>query len=222
MSEEELRLTAYHEAGHAIVAWVVGLEMEGVSIEPQESSLGRVTFVPVEDIAAYNEILHRRLVSTYAGVRAVELFTSRPTDPGNPNLDPRDQGSDWDEITDLTFRLAGPEESAQVAVQERASEEAQQILRENWYGVESVAEALLRHRSLQSANLSRILEEANCPRGEPVYEYELDQVGDRLWTLRLQYNELVRQGCQEKARRVAEENARLEAWMEDVVRSAER
>jgi len=33
MSEEELRLTAYHEAGHAIVSWVVDLEMEGVSIE---------------------------------------------------------------------------------------------------------------------------------------------------------------------------------------------
>jgi hypothetical protein len=48
MSEEKLRLTAYHEAGHAVASWVVGLEMEGDSIERQESSLGRVTVADIE------------------------------------------------------------------------------------------------------------------------------------------------------------------------------
>ena len=63
MSEERLRLTAYHEAGHAVVSWVVGLETQSASIEPRGSSLGRVSFTDMEHMELYDEILHRHLVS---------------------------------------------------------------------------------------------------------------------------------------------------------------
>ena len=76
----------------------------------------------------------------------------------------------------LTLTLAGPGESEQVALQEQAEEDGQRILRENWGAVEAVADALLKHRSLNSVDFSRILEEANCPRGEPVYDYELNKL----------------------------------------------
>ena len=75
MSEERLRLTAYHEAGHAVVSWVEGLEMEGASIEPQGSSLGRVSLADIEYMEGYDEIMRRRLRSSYAGVKAVELYS---------------------------------------------------------------------------------------------------------------------------------------------------
>jgi hypothetical protein len=122
----------------------------------------------------------------------------------------------------LIRALAGPDESVQVALQEQADEEAQRILRKNWPGVEAVAQALLRGRSLDNADLSRILGKANCPRGEPAYDYELDQLADRLWRLRLRYGALVDKGHQEEARRVAEDLARLESKMEDLARSADR
>ena len=51
-------------------------------------------------------------------MKAVELCTGRPTSPDNPNTDPRVGGSDWDAIVDLIRALTGPEESAQVALQE--------------------------------------------------------------------------------------------------------
>ena len=222
MSEERLRLTAYHEAGHAVASWVVGLEMEGASIKPQGSSLGRVSFTDIEGIEIYDEILHRHLVSSYAGVKAVELCTGRPTDPDDPNMDPRYKGSDWDGVMDLTLTLAGPEESAQVALQEQAAEEAERILRENWRGVEAVAQTLLRGRSVDIKDLSRILSEANCLRGEPVYEYELEQLANRLWELKHQYIALIEEGRQEDAGRVAEEHALVESKMNDLARSAER
>jgi hypothetical protein len=218
MSEER---TAYHEAGHAVASWVVGLEMDGASIDPQGSSLGRVSFTDMEHMEVYDDILHRRLVSSFAGVKAVELCTGRPTDPDDPNTNPGYQGSDWDEVMDLTLRLAGREESAQVALQEQAEEEAQRILRENWRTVEAVAEALLRNSSLDGAGLSRILEEANCPRGEPVYEYEQSRLADRLWELERRYKALIEGGRQEEARRVAEEHARVESEMKDLARLAE-
>jgi ATP-dependent Zn protease len=179
MSEERLQSTAYHEAGHAVVSWVVGLEMEGASIEQQGSSLGRVRFADMEAMEVYHEILRRHLVSSYAGVQAVELHTGRPTDTDDPNIDPRVKGSDWDGVMDLTLRLAGQEESTQVTLQEKAENEAQRILGENWRTVETITQALLRDRSLDSADLSRIMEEANSPRGEPVYDYEINKLADR-------------------------------------------
>jgi hypothetical protein len=196
--------------------------MEGVSIEPQESSLGRVSLAYIKAMEVYDEIMHRRLVSFYAGVKAVELYTGRPTAPDDPNTDPRSRGSDWDAIMDLTLTLAGPEESAQVALQQQAKENAQRILRENWRGVEAVADALLKHRILDSADLSRILEEANCPRGERVYEYELGQLSNRLLEFILRHNALIDEGRQEEARRVAEEHARVKFKMNDLASKAER
>jgi hypothetical protein len=192
----------------------MGLEMEGASIEPRGNSLGRVSFADMEDMEVYGEIMYRHLVSLYAGVKAVEPCTGRPTDPDDPNTDPRNQGSDWDAVMTLILKLAGPEESAQVALQERAKKAAERILRENWGGVEAVVDALLKHRKLDSTDLSRILEEANCPRAEPVYEYELEQLAKRLWDLTRKYNALIEEGRQEEAQRVDEDHARVEAKME--------
>jgi hypothetical protein len=90
----------------------------------------------------YDDILCHRLVSSYAGVKAVEFYTGRPTDPDDPNTRPSHQGRDCDEVMDLSLRLADLEESELVALQEQAEEEAQRILRENWHGVEAVAQAL--------------------------------------------------------------------------------
>jgi hypothetical protein len=134
-------------------------------------------------------------------LNAVELYTGRPTTPDDPNTDPRVEGSDWDTIVALTLSLAGSEEGAQAALQKRAEEEARRILDENWRGVEAVAEALLRYRRLDSTHLSRTLEEANCPRGEPVYEYELNKLADRRVELAHRYNALINEGRQDEARR---------------------
>ncbi len=169
----------------------------------------------------YDEVLHRHLISSYAGVKVVELYTGRPTHPDDPNTNPGYWGSDWDEIMDLTLRLAGPEERAQVALQEKAEEMSQRILRENWRGVEAVAQALLKHRNLGSTDVSHILEEANCPRGELVYEYELNQLAERLWVLKRRLWALTKEGRQEEAQRVTEDYARAKSKMEDLAKLAE-
>ena len=141
MSEE--KLTAYHEAGHVVVAWVLGLEMEGASVETQGDSAGRITLAETENIELYDELLRRRLVTSYAGVNAVKMYIGQPTAPDDPNVDPGSQGSDWDNISDLILRLADPEKSAQEALKKEAEEVAQHSLRDNWHAVEAVAETLL-------------------------------------------------------------------------------
>lgn len=69
--------------------------------------------------------------------------------------------------------------------------------------------------------LPRILREANCPRCEPVYEYEQNKLGERLGELGNQYIALLEEGHQEEARRVAAEYAQVKSKMEDLARLAE-
>ncbi len=76
MNEEEKRLTAYHEAGHAIV----GLSMPShdpvykVSIIPRGRALGVTMFLPEEDRYSYSkERLESQIASMFGGRIAEEL-----------------------------------------------------------------------------------------------------------------------------------------------------
>ncbi len=76
MSEDEKRLTAYHEAGHAIV----GLSMPShdpvykVSIIPRGRALGVTMFLPEEDRYSYSkERLESQIASMFGGRIAEEL-----------------------------------------------------------------------------------------------------------------------------------------------------
>ncbi|MEO6075476.1 MAG: ATP-dependent zinc metalloprotease FtsH [Dokdonella sp.] len=77
MSEEEKKLTAYHEAGHAIV----GLSVPGhdpvhkVTIIPRGRALGVTMYLPEQDRHSYNKTeLASRLASLYGGRVAEELI----------------------------------------------------------------------------------------------------------------------------------------------------
>jgi cell division protease FtsH len=77
MSEDEKKLTAYHEAGHAIV----GRSLPGhdpvykVSIIPRGRALGVTMFLPEEDRLSYSKsFLESQLCSLYGGRIAEELI----------------------------------------------------------------------------------------------------------------------------------------------------
>jgi cell division protease FtsH len=77
MSEDEKKLTAYHEAGHAIV----GRSLPGhdpvykVSIIPRGRALGVTMFLPLEDRLSYSKsFLLSQLCSLYGGRIAEELI----------------------------------------------------------------------------------------------------------------------------------------------------
>jgi len=77
MSEEEKTLTAYHEAGHAIVGRSVPSHdpVYKVSIIPRGRALGVTMFLPEEDRLSYTrELLESQLSSLYGGRIAEELI----------------------------------------------------------------------------------------------------------------------------------------------------
>jgi cell division protease FtsH len=77
MSEQEKKLTAYHEAGHAIVGRVVPDHdpVYKVSIIPRGRALGVTMFLPEEDrYSQSKQALESRLASLYGGRVAEEII----------------------------------------------------------------------------------------------------------------------------------------------------
>ena len=74
---------------------------------------------------------------------------------------------------------------------------------------------------MDGIGLTRILEEAGCPRGEPDYEYESSRLADREWDLKCRFAALIKEGRQEEAWHMAEELARVKGKIVDLERLAE-
>ena len=77
MSDDEKKLTAYHEAGHAIVGRSVPEHdpVYKVSIIPRGRALGVTMFLPLEDRLSYSKaFLESQLCSLYGGRIAEELI----------------------------------------------------------------------------------------------------------------------------------------------------
>lgn len=77
MSEDEKKLTAYHEAGHAIVGWSVPSHdpIHKVTIIPRGRALGVTMFLPEEDRYSYSrERLESQISSMFGGRIAEELI----------------------------------------------------------------------------------------------------------------------------------------------------
>ena len=77
MSDDEKRLTAYHEAGHAIVGLLVPSydPVYKVTIIPRGRALGVTMFLPEEDRYSYSkERLESQISSLFGGRIAEELI----------------------------------------------------------------------------------------------------------------------------------------------------
>jgi cell division protease FtsH len=74
ITEKEKRLTAYHEIGHALVAWLIpdADPVHKVTIIPRGRSLGMTQYLPTEDRMSYYETDIRAMLAVGLGGRAAE------------------------------------------------------------------------------------------------------------------------------------------------------
>ncbi len=74
ITEKEKRLTAYHEVGHALVAWLIpeADPVHKVTIIPRGRSLGMTQFLPTEDRLGYYEGDLQAMLAVGLGGRAAE------------------------------------------------------------------------------------------------------------------------------------------------------
>ncbi len=101
LSEDERRLTAYHEAGHALLNLLVpGLDpLHKVTIVPRGRALGLTASLPAEDRHSYRrDYLEARLVMAYGGRVAEELAFG-------PDKVTTGAAQDFDQATQLARRM---------------------------------------------------------------------------------------------------------------------
>lgn len=82
LSDHEKRMTAYHESGHALLAWMVPAtdRLHKVSIVPRGRSLGATQLLPEEDRVNISESqLHIRLLFLLGGRAAEKLIFNEYT-----------------------------------------------------------------------------------------------------------------------------------------------
>ena len=147
-SPSPLECTAYHEAGHAVVAHVMGFPVNGATIVSDEDTEGKcraptnphgyVWSTPRE----CREITRAAIIVFFAGDQAEKLF--------HPGQDPTGGGDD----NYQTFRLM---DQFGVAPREAHRKEARKILRQNWALVERVASALLGRKTLNLDEMTELL-----------------------------------------------------------------
>jgi len=139
MTADRSETTAYHEAGHAVVAHALGLRVETVSVLEDEESLGRASiplpegFQPDDQGEGSVDLMERQLTATLAGAAAQRMFTGEDADLG---------GNDERGALSLLMSLGETSEEMS-AVADAADGRAEAILREEWVAVEALAERLL-------------------------------------------------------------------------------
>jgi cell division protease FtsH len=177
VSDKEKRILAYHEAGHALIAHLVGglFPPQKATIVSRGQALGYTFNVPTED-----RYLHTReelldLMMVYLGGRAAEQVAfGRVTNGAADDLErvtglaramvfeygmsevapSRTMRADNYALSEETKRLR---DSEQARLTDRAYEEAQRLLQKHRAALDRVAQALLEKETLERTELQALL-----------------------------------------------------------------
>ncbi len=143
--------TAYHEAGHAVLALILGRPVRCVTIVADRESLGvcefgKGVFRPSEDW------LEREILIALGGLAAEARFT------GNYSWDAA--AKDQKYVRRLAEQRAGERRAERL--QRRLLTKAEHLLDDegHWHAVELIAAELLRHREISGRTVRHLFERA--------------------------------------------------------------
>ena len=163
--------TAYHEAGHAVVARMLGYKLLGISIDSDlEGKLGhsgsdvlpeslkqsknwrKDVVTPEEWTAASDDI-----VIYLAGATAEELLHGREAvvDPDEP------RSSDETQVIGRLVRMCGANYEAQNELLADSLARARVLVKDHWEKIEAVAEALLEQTTLSGPETEELINGSN-------------------------------------------------------------
>jgi len=141
------RYTAYHEAGHAVIALRLGYEIRKVTIVPRRGSLGRAEI--------RNRTSPDDIRISLAGALAEALVNPTPSDiQDGSRTDWRNARRSTREFAALGF--IGPREKGILI--EELLQETRALVRRDKKAIARVAEALLKRWTLTGDDIKRIVE----------------------------------------------------------------
>ena len=156
-SKSQIEATAYHEAGHAVIAYMLGYRPQSVTIVPTVDWAGHIVHAnPLygfqHDIDGSDEARLRVesfMTICFAGPIAQKLY--------NPRSWRRAHGQwDYDKIAELSLRVCGSPEQAAAFIRWREIT-ARDMVRAHWLRVQLVAGQLLQRQRLSHTDLDAIV-----------------------------------------------------------------
>jgi hypothetical protein len=182
--EPEREETAYHEAGHAVVALKLGLSIRYVSIRPGEDFLGACELLPPErglgpqpeltdDPASWlargaweeeserceaeEAVFHEsHIVSMLAGWAAEHRLARERRRDAVPWTDPR-FALDRKQLAALALALYGSGDAASAQLEAKLGP-ARRLVKQQWPGIRRVAEALLERERLVEIEVRALMD----------------------------------------------------------------
>ena len=182
MSPEEKRLTAFHEAGHAVTGWLLpGCDpVLKVSIIPRGQALGITWYLPDEKVTMSKNDMMDNMCSLVAGRVAEEII--------NDGVPCSGALSDFERMTKIAYAMVTyygmskklgnvsfynasdgydltkpySEKTAELidseakAIIDEVTEKARKILKDNWDGVEKIATLLIDKEVIMSDDIEAV------------------------------------------------------------------
>jgi ATP-dependent Zn protease len=136
------RATAFHEAGHAVVAHCVGLQVTRILINSDDESGGTDT-LPYNDLATIDQATF-----LFAGLQAQNIWQARPVPVHLIG------GKDFGDFNTLTKDLSDKERDA---LRFDAYERANRLLLANKAKVEAVAKRLMERGQMEGSEFMRLM-----------------------------------------------------------------
>lgn len=189
MSEEEKRMTAYHEAGHAVVGYYMPEHdpIYKVSIVPRGHALGITMFLPEDDsVSISKRKLEGEISTLYGGRIAEELYKGHDAITTGAS-------NDIERATYIAFKMitewgmskklipikfiddgngfSGPQSTmitdqinSRVEIEienliKKNYKVAEKILKANWHKVAIMAEELMKYETIDFEDIERIMED---------------------------------------------------------------
>jgi hypothetical protein len=156
---DSLLCTAYHEAGHAVCAHILGINFRSITIKPSEDSIGQVTCEPWRksfradtiDRTDENEEVRRFIIFLGAGPKAESIFTGQEY-----------VGNEDDYDLDLAADFAEYVTGDYASYVDKLWEEARRIIGEPraWRAVRELATYLLVHEEVCHDRATEIIQGA--------------------------------------------------------------
>jgi hypothetical protein len=150
--DDMLRRIAYHEAGHVVVAVVLGHQFDYVVIDPESPVAPKTSDSTPHNLMWTDGVLEEEMTLPLAENRALFAFAGDAADMhligGRPPGETFDHGADYYCALSGVLRIF-PENRERHAFLDRMEDHAREFVREplRWRQIQAVAEALLeRHR----------------------------------------------------------------------------
>jgi cell division protease FtsH len=184
VEEKERMATAYHEAGHAVLQMLLkdGDPLHKVTIIPRGHALGSTMSLPDKDRYGYGLNWLRATMRVMCGGRIAErrhnndISSGAAMDIQQVTRIARSMVLDWGMSEKLGFVKYSPMERSEFGLNEKpysddtaklideevrrmadeAYADAQRIIDESWDKIEAVAQALLKHETLDAEEVARL------------------------------------------------------------------